>query len=280
MMREVVAAKPGSAKAHYVYAEILAHDGKIALAAEEAQKARLLDPDVKFTDPEKFRSFEAALLQAQTAGDARRRSRAVAGAGRRRRRARRLLVRDPELGVAGRPGRDRVRALARLLAQPCSAGSGVAGVPGERLRCAPEAAAPGAAAARARPTGRATRRRAMRRSAAACSAPASPPLAASPPGCSRARCCTRHRRPAISIDDSSAQPGFFDSPDARQRGALAEPADRFRHRRRRLGRGREATPAAGPTAAAAGTETAGASAGAASVGRSPGAPAAACRAAR
>ena len=65
MMGEVIAAKPGSARAHYIYAEILAHNGKIALAAEEAQKARLLDPDLKFADPEKFRSFEAALLQAQ-----------------------------------------------------------------------------------------------------------------------------------------------------------------------------------------------------------------------
>ena len=39
MMREVVAAKQGSAKAHYIYAEILAHNGKLALAVEEAQKA-------------------------------------------------------------------------------------------------------------------------------------------------------------------------------------------------------------------------------------------------
>lgn len=66
MMREVVAAKPGSARAHYIYAEILAHDGKLALAAEEARKARTIDPDVKFTDPEKFRTFEAALLRAQS----------------------------------------------------------------------------------------------------------------------------------------------------------------------------------------------------------------------
>src|SRR5258705_9380364 len=65
MMREVVAAKPGSARAHYVYAEILAHDGKLALAAEEAKQARTIDPDVKFTDPEKFRTFEAGLLRAQ-----------------------------------------------------------------------------------------------------------------------------------------------------------------------------------------------------------------------
>ena len=65
MMREVVAAKPDSARAHYVYAEILAHDGKIAIATDEARKARDIDPDVKFTDPEKFRAFEASLLHAQ-----------------------------------------------------------------------------------------------------------------------------------------------------------------------------------------------------------------------
>ncbi len=65
MMREVVAAKPGSAKAHYFYAEILAHQHKLALASEEAQKARVIDPDVKFTDPAKFQSFEAALRDAQ-----------------------------------------------------------------------------------------------------------------------------------------------------------------------------------------------------------------------
>jgi hypothetical protein len=68
MMREVVTAKQGSAKAHYIYAEILAHNGKTALAAEEAQKARLLDPDLKFaSDPEKFRSFEAALQPQRSA---------------------------------------------------------------------------------------------------------------------------------------------------------------------------------------------------------------------
>jgi len=65
MMREVVAAKPDSARAHYVYAEILAHERKFAQAVEEAKAARTIDPDVKFTDPEKFRTFEAALLRAQ-----------------------------------------------------------------------------------------------------------------------------------------------------------------------------------------------------------------------
>ena len=65
MMREVVDAKPGSAKGHYLYAEILAHNGSFAKAAEEAAKARQLDPDIKFTQPEKFRTFENLLAREQ-----------------------------------------------------------------------------------------------------------------------------------------------------------------------------------------------------------------------
>ena len=70
MMQEVVAAKPQSAKAHYLYAEILAHDAKFADAAAQARQARELDPALSFTtDPEKFKSFER-LLQREQAGPA------------------------------------------------------------------------------------------------------------------------------------------------------------------------------------------------------------------
>jgi hypothetical protein len=65
MMREVVNAKPGSAKAHYIYAEILARNGSFSKAAEEAAKAKQLDPDVKFTQPEKFQAFEKLLEREQ-----------------------------------------------------------------------------------------------------------------------------------------------------------------------------------------------------------------------
>ena len=44
MMREVVEAKPGSAKAHYVLAEILARQRKFTDAAEQARLVRLNDP--------------------------------------------------------------------------------------------------------------------------------------------------------------------------------------------------------------------------------------------
>src|SRR6201996_1527383 len=66
MMQEVVADKPQSAKAHYLYAEILAHDAKFSEAAAQARRARELDPALSFEkDPEKFRSFERELQRAQ-----------------------------------------------------------------------------------------------------------------------------------------------------------------------------------------------------------------------
>ncbi len=65
LMHEVVIAKPGSARAHYVYAEILAHNGKFADAAQEAALARQLDPTLEFTNPENFKAFEQLLDREQ-----------------------------------------------------------------------------------------------------------------------------------------------------------------------------------------------------------------------
>ncbi len=62
LMQQVVAAKPGSAKAHYIYAEILAHNGQFEDATAQALQAKQLDPKITFTDPQKFRHFEALLL--------------------------------------------------------------------------------------------------------------------------------------------------------------------------------------------------------------------------
>jgi hypothetical protein len=66
MMREVVAAKPNSAKAHYVYAEVLAHNARFDQAAQEARLAKQLDPQIGFTQPEKFRAFEQLLEREQS----------------------------------------------------------------------------------------------------------------------------------------------------------------------------------------------------------------------
>jgi len=56
MMREVVTAKPGSARAHYIYAEVLARNGNFAAASEQARLARQ-------ADPQKFTAFESLLAR-------------------------------------------------------------------------------------------------------------------------------------------------------------------------------------------------------------------------
>ena len=50
MMEEVVAAKPSSARAHYVYAETLAHNRRFDEAARQATTASTLDLALGFTD--------------------------------------------------------------------------------------------------------------------------------------------------------------------------------------------------------------------------------------
>lgn len=71
MMSEVVAAKPDSAKAHYVYAEMLAHNRNFAKATQEVARARQLDPAIKFTTPDKFSAFEQLLQREQTTSQTR-----------------------------------------------------------------------------------------------------------------------------------------------------------------------------------------------------------------
>jgi len=66
MMKEVVDAKPNSAKGHYLYAEILAHNRHFQQATEEARAAERLDPAIQFTQPEKFRSFQQLLAREQS----------------------------------------------------------------------------------------------------------------------------------------------------------------------------------------------------------------------
>ena len=70
MMSEVVTAKPESAKAHYVYAEVLAHNRNFSRASQEVARARQLDPAIKFTSADKFAAFEQ-LLQREQAQQAR-----------------------------------------------------------------------------------------------------------------------------------------------------------------------------------------------------------------
>jgi len=63
-LRQAIAEHPQSAKAHYVLAQVLAHQGNIGEARTEADKAQVLDPKIGFTDPAKFQHFQAELRQA------------------------------------------------------------------------------------------------------------------------------------------------------------------------------------------------------------------------
>jgi tetratricopeptide (TPR) repeat protein len=70
MLHEVIAANPGSARAHYLYAELLARGGNLSDAAEEVKTAKRIDPKITFAEPANFRLFEATLskVQGRTAG--------------------------------------------------------------------------------------------------------------------------------------------------------------------------------------------------------------------
>jgi hypothetical protein len=63
-MRQAISEHPQSAKAHYVLAQVLAHEGNIGDAAKEANQAQQLDPRLGFTDPARFERFQAELHQA------------------------------------------------------------------------------------------------------------------------------------------------------------------------------------------------------------------------
>ena len=212
MMREVVAAKPGSARAHYVYAEILAHDGRLALAAEEAQKARLLDPDVKFTDPAKFRSFEASLQQAQRPA-----TRAAQQSGR---------VQETAPIGRGIPGWVWLAGLAviafvlwRGFSRSRNAAA-AAGMPGGGYGAG--AGLPGAVGPQGAPygpgypaPGYAPQRSGMLGTGLAAAGGVAAGMLAS-------EMLHRHQDGRNLDQDSSAQGGFFDAPDAANAGALAD----------------------------------------------------------
>ncbi len=57
MMRQVLSAHPGSAKAHYVAAEIDARAGDAALARQELATAERIDPSLSFAKPEAIQAL-------------------------------------------------------------------------------------------------------------------------------------------------------------------------------------------------------------------------------
>ncbi|TDR79710.1 tetratricopeptide repeat protein [Paludibacterium purpuratum] len=61
LIQQVLQKHPNSAKAHYIHAEVLAHQNQFKQAQQEVAAAKQLDPKITFTAPEKFGKFEAYL---------------------------------------------------------------------------------------------------------------------------------------------------------------------------------------------------------------------------
>lgn len=63
-LRQAIVEHPQSAKAHYLLAQVLAHEGNIGDAQKEASQAKALDPQISFTTPARFERFQSELNQA------------------------------------------------------------------------------------------------------------------------------------------------------------------------------------------------------------------------
>jgi hypothetical protein len=66
-LRAALVAHPQSAKAHYILAQVLAHEGNLGDAKKEAGEAQRLDPKIGFTDPARFQKFQGELDRALAA---------------------------------------------------------------------------------------------------------------------------------------------------------------------------------------------------------------------
>ena len=67
MIAQVLAARPNSAKAHYVQAEVYARAGKLSLARGELAKAEQLEPSMAFAKPHALSELRAQLSSGMTA---------------------------------------------------------------------------------------------------------------------------------------------------------------------------------------------------------------------
>jgi tetratricopeptide (TPR) repeat protein len=58
-LTEVLAAHPNSAHAHYLYGQVLDREGRYADALSQIERAKALDPKLRFADPSRFAQVEA-----------------------------------------------------------------------------------------------------------------------------------------------------------------------------------------------------------------------------
>ncbi len=66
-LSQVLSAHPNNAHAHYLYGQVLENEGRYADALTQVQQAKTLDPQIRFTSPERFAQVEAR-IRAQANG--------------------------------------------------------------------------------------------------------------------------------------------------------------------------------------------------------------------
>lgn len=60
-LTQVLQAHPDNARAHYLYAQVLNNEGRYADALTQVEKAKSLDPQLHFTQPQRFAQTEATI---------------------------------------------------------------------------------------------------------------------------------------------------------------------------------------------------------------------------
>ncbi|MDR3100177.1 MAG: tetratricopeptide repeat protein [Paraburkholderia sp.] len=60
-LTQVLQAHPDNARAHYLYAQVLNREGRYADALTQVEQARSLDPQIRFTQPQRFAQVEAKI---------------------------------------------------------------------------------------------------------------------------------------------------------------------------------------------------------------------------
>ena len=60
-LTEVLQAHPDNARAHYLYGQVLNREGRYADALTQIEQAKTLDPQIRFTQPQRFAQVEAKI---------------------------------------------------------------------------------------------------------------------------------------------------------------------------------------------------------------------------
>lgn len=69
-LTQVLSAHPNNAHAHYLYGQVLAHEGRYADGLAQVEQAKALDPQLRFTDSARFAQTEARIRAAANRANA------------------------------------------------------------------------------------------------------------------------------------------------------------------------------------------------------------------